>query len=178
MQYIKKQIRFPKSDYYKSIEKDKTFIEMLKKFITAGNEQLAGKGMNKLQSARLAIEVYEADVKMQSQILLTNDKTDHFNNEFMPAYQKRIDKMKELWGTTLQAITGKIEQETGFDYEADAETKKEMYNKAIDLLENSQDENLKLLFAYFCDYDAMAPELKENEEVKLQYFDLFLKLMK
>lgn len=87
--------------------------------------------------------------------------------------------MNEFWEVTLQMIDGKLIQETGYNYaETDADLLNSMYEKAVSILETSDDANLQKLFAVFIEFQKLPADLKNNEEVKLYYFGEFKKLLK
>lgn len=178
-QTTQKQLLLPKSEHLRSLEETKNFIVLLENFKKHAQNEATKQALPAVTTSRLAVEAYEAGVKIETQKKLYNDKLDDFNYRFMPSYNKSVVHMNEFWGVTLEMIDGKLFETLGYNYaEPNSDVLKEMHEKAVSLLETSDDDNLKKLFETFAEFNQMNKEMRDNDEVKLYYFEEFKKLLK
>lgn len=176
---VKKELRFVKTLAASKIEEDVQYTDLLKKFISSAEIEIRSGHMSKLQSSRLALEVYESKAKLKEKLKHLSELENDFFEAFLPGYNKEVELMKQYWGVTIDMVIAKIKERLGYDFlEPDNAVKSSMYEKALVVLEGSADENLKDLFMFFCQYQTLPADQKENEDIKHAYYKVFLQSLK
>lgn len=79
----------PKGDFEKSIGIQEQYVLLLKTY----HAELMGKAQNSkgYQQAKLRVELHELSTKLDLQIALLDEKTNHFKNDFLPGYNKELE---------------------------------------------------------------------------------------
>ena len=104
----------PKADFEASIGIQEQYVTLLKTYHAELMMKLQKtKGY---QLAKYRVELHELSTKLDLQISLLEEKKDHFDNYFLPAYDKELaeceTKHDELWVEACKYLNGNVNELT------------------------------------------------------------------
>tara|TARA_R100001244_G_scaffold95098_1_gene71386 strand:+ start:2510 stop:2959 length:450 start_codon:yes stop_codon:yes gene_type:complete len=83
----------PKADFEQSIGIQEQYVQLLKTL--HAELMIKRRKTNGLQHAKLSVELHELSTKLDLQISLLTEKTDHFNKHFIPSYDAELSECGE-----------------------------------------------------------------------------------
>jgi hypothetical protein len=94
----------PKRDFERAIEQDTMYLVALGEYIDQAQKKLAvlDSGSQKFEASKLRVELYEAIGKYQANNQLVVDKETHFNNVFLPMYDKELEESAKNFRAILE----------------------------------------------------------------------------
>lgn len=146
----------PKQRMTDSIENDAKYLMALGAFIQQGQKQMA-ELMSKqklFEASRLNVEIMEAVAKYQANEGLVHDKQTHYDNVFLPMYEKELAESNEKFQEIYLKAQALIESEPKNE---EAKKIKEFLSKEMN------------------DYNSS--DMKENEEYKNYKYKIFKRLV-
>ena len=110
----------PKEDFEQSIKRENLYVELLKDLHKEMNEKIkSGKGY---QLAKNKVDLYELATKLDTHIELLKDRINHYNNWFLPKYNKELEECEKEFDKTMSSAKKYI------DKEKDTEVSKKIVN--------------------------------------------------
>ena len=114
----------PKEDFDKSMQNHTFYVELLKELHKELNLKVKkGKGY---QLAKNKVELFDLATKLDNQIRILNDKVNHYNNHFLPMYNKELDDCKNNFKATYEEAMKIVSENSN--------NKGEVFDKIKDIL--------------------------------------------
>ena len=103
----------PKGDFKSSIAVQEHYVSLLKNYHAKLVEQVNIE--TDFQKAKLSIELHELSTKLDAQIKTLSNKKDHFNNTFLPNYDKELSECEKEYDATWIEARNFIKLNEGSD---------------------------------------------------------------
>lgn len=133
----------PKKEMRQSIEQDAHYLSALGQYIELCKAEINKnvKANNHYLASKIQVEMIEAVGKYQANEGLARDKAIHYDNVFLPMYEKQLEEAKENWGGLKNTILELLQNNTESDDKVLKIIQKEMdiYNEAAEKGEDEFD---------------------------------------